>query len=1003
MLSFVSISFNKDFYYKSSKFLIDFTQLIKDLDEKMEKAVPNGGSTGQVLTKKSNKDKDAIWQNPGVSEEQINTSVNKYLEKNPVQPTSIDETLTKEGEAADAKVTGEKIEKKANNSGWDAERLIGTDVNGNMIDLDASQVDIKNLVFKSDDEKRYAISINSEGVIETKEWYKVPENGLIVDLQVKDGVVTNTVSGETISDYTVDEDYFKPSKSHQLIPEGFSADSFTIICIPFLNTRSWSNGYKPFFQAGSGYNPMNIGYEKNLERLVIYDCSGFSKNSWTDFFWPVAFLDPERNVCVDNNDLFLGFSKDSDKNTYTRCVNNNISVVEANTRALTYLMCTSTFKYKRVMIYNRALTNPELISIYKLSQAALYEDLYYQSRKLLQGLVGLGSPTAFQRKYPNMYCEYFDVDKTVGEHTFTSQSGDLFTFENVPLENPVIDTSTQQYEEVIFINPISSMTVGDMYALEAMPYPYNVKQDSYNIEYTSSNSEIVECYQGVLIAKSEGNVIITAKISNSTITCEISIEVEKAIEVDKNMCYIPDNYCYGVHALNSKNPVSVANAIRGAIYESKEQGYDGVVFPTKEYNVKFSDYDENGIFIQMPSDFIIDFNNSVFLVSPRDDTKEKGICLFAFGNLVTTSGSGYNDWVLCENSEIKNLQFYGERYTTEYSSEQDFKGSNFVRFEPSSRNCKLYNIHTEGTTGWIIDGRCSDYNYWTGTGRRGRTYYNDYVAGRLDETGTEVVEDSTGTWYCTPEYLELGYVYGKDSIKTNEMDKYVFGFMGIVTYGNAGRWYDIYFFDENKQLISYNQKQFGLEPYQLPENAVYFKVNVPFGEKPTKDSGEDTCVVRLYPYMEPTGHIIEKCTFVNPQYTCLSMTGGVGFIIKDVYVENGVIANWMWAIDWEDGWQAMRHNIHYNVLCFGHFYQPGGHHCCILNSVISGMLNINNDTESTITLNSAIKTINLKSKTNEFIQNVHYRTFNKTQGVANVSTIQDINNTQLDSWLFTNQ
>ena len=85
--------------------------LIKDLDEKMEKAVPNGGSTGQVLTKKSSKDKDAVWQNPGVSEEQVNASVNKYLEKNPVQPTSIDETLTKQGEAADAKATGEKIKK----------------------------------------------------------------------------------------------------------------------------------------------------------------------------------------------------------------------------------------------------------------------------------------------------------------------------------------------------------------------------------------------------------------------------------------------------------------------------------------------------------------------------------------------------------------------------------------------------------------------------------------------------------------------------------------------------------------------------------------------------------------------------------------------------------------------------------------------------------------------------------------------------------------------------
>ena len=44
-----------------------------------------------------------------VDPEQIEQAVNGYLEENPVF-VSVDETLTKEGEAADAKVTGEKIE-----------------------------------------------------------------------------------------------------------------------------------------------------------------------------------------------------------------------------------------------------------------------------------------------------------------------------------------------------------------------------------------------------------------------------------------------------------------------------------------------------------------------------------------------------------------------------------------------------------------------------------------------------------------------------------------------------------------------------------------------------------------------------------------------------------------------------------------------------------------------------------------------------------------------------
>lgn len=44
-----------------------------------------------------------------VSPEDIKEAVNEYLEENPVESTPIDETLTKQGEAADAKVTGDRL------------------------------------------------------------------------------------------------------------------------------------------------------------------------------------------------------------------------------------------------------------------------------------------------------------------------------------------------------------------------------------------------------------------------------------------------------------------------------------------------------------------------------------------------------------------------------------------------------------------------------------------------------------------------------------------------------------------------------------------------------------------------------------------------------------------------------------------------------------------------------------------------------------------------------
>ena len=64
MLSFVSISFNKDFYYKSSKFLIDFTQLIKDLDEKVKKDVSSlKGSVDKTVQAINDRVNNLITQN----------------------------------------------------------------------------------------------------------------------------------------------------------------------------------------------------------------------------------------------------------------------------------------------------------------------------------------------------------------------------------------------------------------------------------------------------------------------------------------------------------------------------------------------------------------------------------------------------------------------------------------------------------------------------------------------------------------------------------------------------------------------------------------------------------------------------------------------------------------------------------------------------------------------------------------------------------------------------
>lgn len=105
-----------------------------------ENGIPEGGTPGQVLTKQSDTNGDVSWQNPSVSDEQVTTAVNSYLEENPVSGMTaeqeqrlnqntqdvadlkstmpkVDSTLSNTGEAADAKVVGDAIQEINNNIG----------------------------------------------------------------------------------------------------------------------------------------------------------------------------------------------------------------------------------------------------------------------------------------------------------------------------------------------------------------------------------------------------------------------------------------------------------------------------------------------------------------------------------------------------------------------------------------------------------------------------------------------------------------------------------------------------------------------------------------------------------------------------------------------------------------------------------------------------------------------------------------------------------------------
>lgn len=75
----------------------DWTDLVQLSDLKGE-GIPEGGTTGQVLTKNSDSDGDASWEDPSaVSDEQVKTAIRDYFEENPVSGMTSDQIMALDG------------------------------------------------------------------------------------------------------------------------------------------------------------------------------------------------------------------------------------------------------------------------------------------------------------------------------------------------------------------------------------------------------------------------------------------------------------------------------------------------------------------------------------------------------------------------------------------------------------------------------------------------------------------------------------------------------------------------------------------------------------------------------------------------------------------------------------------------------------------------------------------------------------------------------------------
>lgn len=863
------------------------------------------------------------------------------------------------------------------------------------------------------DGNKYKITIDENGKIVPNRIYEIDTNGLLCDIQIINGAVVDTTGNVNTSGFAVTDDYFVgDSPMYGSTPEctniinGQSLGSRTIVLLGDFDEATHVIFGNNDTMYGLRFGKDSADYSGGFSTFskILLPVQEFMKYSNTKYNIPLPLAYTRANISkdpllmTDLHNVFFVMSVDVENSKYSVVFNEmmpgefdyNYADYPALTNLRLFNGTTDDIpKIKRLIVYDRALTKDEIIEL-REKIMLLYYTQWYNSSTFVQGMTGFGSPSAYQVKSSERLPEFINTPIESGEHTITV-NGENRTFTNVDPGEPAVEDNMSYVEALYWLNPIESLNVGDMYNIEAMVYPYDITKNSYNVEYVSSDPSVIECYYGVLIAKSSGSATITAKASNTTITCTLDITVSETETVNENYFYPSESYIYNGSHLVGGTSVATLKAIIGAIDEAAASGYNGVVFPKTTYHIKPF---KSGVQCYIPTDFTVDFNNSYIYVDDNDychttdsrpDHSVNPYIMFSFSGFKVTDDEGNQIedkyYMSCKNSVVKNMHYYGERrlmsdlgYTEGDYGEQ----VNAFVFSTGAYKCKIENIDFHDTVGFNISTRMNGFDQWSGTGLdgavRGCVRYSDFTSGKLDATGLTVNESDE--WYHT-DFLKLGYNYSDNPSTYTDMKYYKVGKMDTATtYGLTTRWYEIYWFDTDKNLIEYRPHQMTLETYLLPKNAVYFKVNARFPDGAPTSSNEgrvDTPhVIRVWPSVDPDRCYISNCKFCNPHASAISMTGGTNFVLSDIFAENGHSPLGVWSIDYEDGWQPMRHNINYRIICTGILVMPGGHNTATLHSVINTARS-GSETEAVKYINCAINILQPSPKTNDMIANVTYR------------------------------
>lgn len=483
-------------------------------------------------------------------------------------------------------------------------------------------------------------------------------------------------------------------------------------------------------------------------------------------------------------------------------------------------------------------------------------------------------------------------------------------------------TAEQNFEELIIYNKPwdNQVFVDQTFVVGAIPHPLDMWGDgvtrgyipNYALHWTSSDPSVARIKNGIIQPLKVGKTTITATIQGTNLTDSFELKVATRPVFAENFSRPSASVFDG---LNSSETMQ---KIFDLITSAKENGFNGIIFPRMDYHVQPVGLSA----FKIPSNFTVDFNYSNMYMDSwhdyvngniADGTQNRHYTLFSFED--------------AEFSVFKNLNYYGERYSTTHT-ESEYGEQTLFFYTGNGYYCDMYNCYYEGVAGFHIcvggeEKLDAEYLYakWEDDAYKyaNKVEYHNLSRGFLKPDGS--VDTNVSNHIYTPNFVKINRTYFAN------YGKYAIGTTYTARFGsifNFTRFYNIAWYDEDQNLLEYREKQMVFYDYDLPEGALYYKltcfrptyIDLPTAnDDPRLGGGNHSCVCLCYPAKPAYCCSIYNCEFKNTASGCVSGTGnsiGFRFYNNNLNGRESVGKRNAWCYDFEDGWWAMFGNIYQN-------------------------------------------------------------------------------------------